>query len=182
MSLVHMHWALKLVLVLLASVAGLYDLRFRRIPNWLNLSGAVLGIGLNVLLTGRSGAAASLLGIGCAIAVYMPLYMLRGMGAGDVKLMIAVGAIVGPHNWLEIFLATALLGGVVALLVATLKRRLRETCGNTGTIVLALSHGFLPFEANPQLDVQNAEALRVPHGTVIAGGVLIFLLLPLLPH
>jgi prepilin peptidase CpaA len=177
-----MHWAFKLVLVLLASAAGLYDLRFRRIPNWLNLSGAILGVGLNVLLAGRSGAAESLLGIFCAFAVYVPLYMLRGMGAGDVKLMIAVGAVAGPRNWLEIFLATALLGGVVALLVAGLKKRLRQTCGNTGTIILALSHGFLPFEANPQLDIQNAEALRIPHGTVIAGGVLIFLLLPLLPH
>ncbi|MGH9582928.1 MAG: A24 family peptidase [Bryobacteraceae bacterium] len=169
--------ALEILLLVLAAAAGLYDLRFRRIPNWLNLSGAVLGIGLNVLLAGRYGAVESLLGILCAFAVYTPLFLLRAMGAGDVKLMIAVGAIAGPRNWLVVFLAAALLGGVVAIVVAILKRRLRETCGNTGTILLALSHGLLPFHAHPQLDVRSAEALRIPHGTVIAGGVFIFLLL-----
>lgn len=173
---------LKVVLLALAIAAGWFDLRFRRIPNWLNLSGAVLGIGLNVLYAGRHGAAESLLGILCAFAVYAPLFLLRAMGAGDVKLMIAVGAIAGPHNWFEVFLATALLGGVVALIVAALKRKLRQTCGNTGAIVLSLAHGLLPFHANPQLDVQNAESLRIPHGAVIAGGVFVFLLLPLFPR
>lgn len=173
---------LKLVLVALAIAAGWLDLRFRRIPNWLNLSGAVLGIGLNVLLGGRHGVAESLLGILCAFAIYVPLFLLRAMGAGDAKLMIAVGAIAGPRDWFVIFLAAALLGGLVAIVVAVVKRRLRETCGNTRTIVFALAHGLLPFHANPQLDIHNAESLRIPHGTVIAGGVFIFLLLPLFPH
>ncbi|MGH9625306.1 MAG: A24 family peptidase [Bryobacteraceae bacterium] len=167
--------AIVILLLALAFAAGWFDLRFRRIPNWLSLSGAVLGIGLNVLLAGRYGAAESLLGILCAFAVYVPLFLLRAMGAGDVKLMIAIGAIAGPRNWFEIFLASALLGGVVALAFAIVKRRLRQTCGNTGTILLALSHGMLPFHADPKLDVQNTESLRMPHGTVIAGGVLIFL-------
>lgn len=170
---------LKIVLVALTLTAGVYDLRFRRIPNWLNLSGAILGIGLNVILAGPHGAGESLLGILCAFAIYVPLFLLRAMGAGDAKLMIAVGATVGPHNWLEIFLAAGLLGGVVAIVVVIAKRRLRETCGNTGTIIFALAHGLLPFHANPQLDVHNAQSLRIPHGTVIAGGVLIFLVLPL---
>lgn len=170
---------LKIVLGVLALTAGTYDLRVRRIPNWLNLTGAILGIGLNELLAGRYGTAESLLGILCAFAVYVPLFLLRAMGAGDAKLMIAIGAIVGPRNWFEIFLAAALLGGVVAIVVAIVKRRLRETCGNTGTIVVALAHGLLPFQANPMLDVRRTESLRIPHGTVIAGGVFAFLLLPL---
>ncbi|HEX7362977.1 MAG TPA: A24 family peptidase [Bryobacteraceae bacterium] len=171
--------AIVILLLVLALAAGWFDLRFRRIPNWLNLSGAILGIGLNALLAGGSGGVDSLFGILCAFAVYVPLFLLRAMGAGDVKLMIAIGAIAGPRNWFEIFLASALLGGVVALALAVVKRRLRQTCGNTGTILLALSHGMLPFHADPKLDVQNAESLRMPHGTVIAGGVLIFLALPL---
>ena len=51
------------------------------------------------------------------LLVYVPLYLIRGMGAGDVKLMAAVGAIAGPGHWLGIFLATAVIGGVVSLLV-----------------------------------------------------------------
>lgn len=179
MSLIRMPPAITLLLLILALAAGWFDLRFRRIPNWLNVSGAILGIGLNVLLSGGYGGAESLFGILCAFAVYVPLFLLRAMGAGDVKLMIAIGAVAGPRNWFEIFLASALLGGVAALVLAILKRRLRQTCGNTGTILLALSHGMLPFHADPRLDVQHAESLRMPHGTVIAGGVLIVLALRL---
>jgi prepilin peptidase CpaA len=174
-----MAWQLETVLVLLAVLAGLYDLRFRRIPNWLNVTGAVAGVVLQVLLGGRAGAASALLGLACAFAVYIPLYLVRGMGAGDVKLMMAIGLIVGPRQWIRIFLITALLGGVVALAVAFARKRLRQTCGNTGTILFAVSHGSLPFEFDPELDIHSRKAMRIPHGTVIAGGVLAALLMPL---
>ncbi len=90
--------ALKIVLLCFVLVAGAYDLRFRRIPNWLNLSGIVVGCGLNTLLTGWHGLVTALLGMVCALLVYIPLYLIRGMGAGDVKLMAAVGAMAGASK------------------------------------------------------------------------------------
>ena len=174
--------AIKVTLLGIALLAGIWDWRSRRIPNWLTLSGAAAGIGMNALFAGQPGVQASIFGLLVAIGIYVPLYLLRGMGAGDVKLMAALGAIAGPRNWLMIFLASALLGGFMAVIVALRRGRLRQTWWNTGTILFALSHGVKPYEANPDLDVHNEKALRIPHGTVIAGGVVLSLLLPLLPY
>lgn len=90
-------------LIALVLVAAAYDLRFRRIPNWLNLSGVIAGFGVNTFLSGGHGLRNASLGLLCALLVYVPLYLIRGMGAGDVKLMAAVGAIAGPGHWLGIF-------------------------------------------------------------------------------
>ncbi len=168
--------ALKALLLVVVVVAAIYDLRFRRIPNWLNLTGVVLGIAINTILFAGHGLTAAVLGIGCSMAVYVPLYLIRGMGAGDVKLMAAVGAIAGPWNWFGIFVATALLGGVVSLLFVALKRRLHETCWNVALIVHELYHLRLPSKSNARLDVRNPQALGMPHGTLIAIGAAVFLL------
>src|SRR3954452_3354792 len=118
-----MSTALKVLLIAIVLVAAIYDLRFRRIPNWLNLSGVILGLAVNTFLFGRHGLILALLGIASSLVIYVPLYLIRGMGAGDVKLMAAVGAVAGPWNWFGIFLATALLGGIVSLLFVAFKKR-----------------------------------------------------------
>lgn len=167
---------LSIVLLLIVLPAAAYDLRYRRIPNWLTLSGIVLGIGTNTLLFGVHGALAACLGLLCALAVYVPLYLIRGMGAGDVKLMAAVGAIAGPSNWLGIFLATALIGGAVSLVMVAWKKRTRKTLSNLALIGIELFHFRLPSEAEPRLDMRHSDALRLAHGVIIAAGSIAFLL------
>jgi prepilin peptidase CpaA len=167
----------KILLLTLVVVAGIYDLRFRKIPNWLNLSGVVLGLGVNTLLLAGHGFAMALLGLGCSLAVYVPLYLIRGMGAGDVKLMAAVGAMAGPRDWLIIFLVTALLGGVVSILFIAWKKRFHQTSLNLAVIVGELSHGRMPSDRDARLDVRDSRALRLPHGTLIATGAIAFLVL-----
>jgi prepilin peptidase CpaA len=169
--------ALKIPLIALVIAAAIYDLRFRRIPNWLNLSGVILGLGINTLLFAGNGLILALLGIACSLAVYVPLYLLRGMGAGDVKLMAAVGALAGPSNWFRIFIATALLGGLVSLLLVAWKKRLHQTCSNVALIVTELGQLRLPSKHHAQLDVRVPGALGMPHGAVIAVGVIVFLVL-----
>lgn len=166
---------LKLVLLSIVLVAGTYDFRFRKIPNWLNLSGIVLGFGVNTLLFAGHGLEAAGLGLLCALAVYIPLYLIRGMGAGDVKLMAAVGAIAGPQNWLWIFLATAISGGVVSLVVIAVKKRWSRTIVNLGVILPELLHMRLPSSNEPRLDVRHPDALRLPHAVSIAVGSVAFL-------
>ena len=139
-----MSTALMVLLIAIVVVAAIYDLRFRRIPNWLNLSGVILGLGLNTFFFARAGLIGAVLGIGCALVVYVPLYLVRGMGAGDVKLMAAVGAIAGPLNWFGIFIATALLGGMVSILFVALKRRFHETLLNLALIVSELCRFRMP--------------------------------------
>ena len=168
---------LRITLVCIVILAAVYDLRFRRIPNWVSVSGIVLGLGCNTLLLGFAGLREAVLGLLCALAVYVPLYVVRGMGAGDVKLMAAVGAIAGPRAWLEIFVVTALIGGIVSLAVVTSKQRFRRTLGNVGLIATELMQFRTPAHSDPRLDYRHRDALRLPHGAAIAGGAIVFLLL-----
>ena len=166
---------IRVVLVLLVIVASLFDLRKHRIPNWLTIAGVILAIALNTFLFEMAGLWYSLKGLGLAFAVYFVLYLLRGMGAGDVKLMAAVGAAVGPYNWLGILFLTALIGGAAALVLAGSKGRMRRTFVNMWLLLMSLRQGRAPYRDNPELDVQSDRALRLPHGVVIAGGTLAFL-------
>ncbi len=165
----------ELALLALAIIGGWIDLRRRKIPNWLNLSGLILGLGLNTLFFQKEGFKLAISGLGLAILIYLPLYFIRAMGAGDVKLMVAVGSLAGPENWLGIFLTTAILGGVASLCLVAARNRLQVTMSNLSTIAGELIHGRLPFNKDPSLDVHDKRALGLPHGTIIAISVCIFL-------
>src|SRR5690242_11677682 len=87
---------IELVLIALVLGAAIYDVRYRRIPNWLTVMGVAVGLLLNSFLyPGWPGLRLGLLGLAVAFGVYFVLYALRAMGAGDVKLMAAIGAMVG---------------------------------------------------------------------------------------
>jgi len=172
--------AIRIFLTVLVLAASFFDIRERRIPNWLTMAGVPIAIALNALRFSpfqfeAEGLWYSLKGLGLAFAVYFGLYLLRGMGAGDVKLMAAVGAATGAYNWLGILFITALMGGVAAFVLAASKGRMRRTFVNMWLLVLSLRQGRAPYRDNPELDVRNDMALRLPHGVVIAGGTLAFL-------
>lgn len=164
----------QILLVSLVLIASVYDIRFRRIPNWLVLSGLALGVGLNTILGGWLGARSSLLGFAIAFLVYFPLYLLRGMGAGDVKLMAAVGSIVGAANWFGIFIITALLGGVVAVILLLARGKLRNALWNVGFFLQRIVSFKAPY-AREELDLSSPKSIKMPHGVVIAGGSVLFL-------
>jgi prepilin peptidase CpaA len=164
----------QIVLLLLVAIAAVYDIRFRRIPNWLVLTGLALGVGLNTFLFQWSGVRSSLLGIIFAFCIYFPLYLLRGMGAGDVKLMAAIGAIVGPANWFGIFIVSALLGGIAAAIVLMARGRLANSLWNIGFLFQRLLSFQAPY-AREELDISSPNSVKLPHGVAIAAGSVIFL-------
>jgi prepilin peptidase CpaA len=168
--------AVEALLVLVALAAGFFDLRERRVPNWLTLAALIAGIAVNLALAHRPGLWTSLEGLGLALLIYLPLYLLRGVGGGDLKLMAAIGAIVGPIHWFWIWIFTALLGGVAALVLVIAKGRLRATLANVWAILTSLARGRAPHLEHPDLDVRRESTLRLPHGVVIAAATLIFLL------
>jgi len=105
------------MLLLILTCAVWIDVSQHRIPNTLSLGGIVLGIALQTWTSGISGLVAGLSGMAVAGAIFLPFYLLHGMGAGDVKLMGAVGAFLGPHDAL---LATGLslgAGGAIAFII-----------------------------------------------------------------
>jgi prepilin peptidase CpaA len=165
-----------LLIVVLAAAA--YDVRYRRIPNWLSLSGVLAGLALNAFLyQGWPGLKLSLQGLGMGFGVYFLLYALRAMGAGDVKLMGAVGAIVGWRDWFGTFLITAIIGGVMALILVAAKGRVKKTLWNVSFILNELKSGRPAYMRKEELDVRSPRALGLPHGAVIAVGTIFFLAL-----
>jgi prepilin peptidase CpaA len=168
------------ILVALVLTAAIWDLRLRRIPNALSLAGAVCGVALNSFLFGLSGLKESLEGLAIAFGVYFVLYLVRAMGAGDVKLMAAVGSFVGPGNWFFIFLITAVLGGVIALAVLAWRKRLRKTFDNVLFIVAEMMHFRAPYMGREELSVKSQKAFTLPHGAVIGLGCMVFVSWPFL--
>jgi prepilin peptidase CpaA len=167
--------ALLLALLLGAAV---YDVRYRRIPNWLSIGGVVVGLALNTFLyQGLPGLRFAASGMAAGFGVYFVLYALRAMGAGDVKLMAAVGAIVGWHDWVGIFLITAIIGGAMALILVTLRGRVKKTFFNVSFIISEMKSGRPAYVGKEELDVRSPKALGLPHGAVIAVSSIFFLAL-----
>ncbi len=158
-----MAWSIQIVLIGLVVAAAFSDLRTRRIPNWISVTGAAFGFVLQFWLGGLHGAALSLAGLGLGLAIFIPLHILGGMGAGDVKLFSAVGALTGPQPLIIVFVFTALLGGIAAIALAVSRGRLRETLERTGSLMLGVRTAAGP------------DSLRLPYGAVIAGGTLLSL-------
>jgi prepilin peptidase CpaA len=165
--------------LLLAIVLGAaaYDVRYRRIPNWLTVTGVLTGFAINAFYQGFSGLGFALKGFLLGFGVYVVLYALHAMGAGDVKLMAAVGAIVGWENWFGIFILTAVFGGIMSLILVASRGRVKKTLFNVGFILSEMKSGRPAYMANEELDVKSDKALRLPHGATIAVGTLFFLAL-----
>ena len=168
-----------ILLSVVAATAAVFDLRVRRIPNWLTVTGIIAGIIFNTFLFEWTGLRMSLAGMATAFTIYFVLYLLRAMGAGDVKLMAAVGAIVGLANWFAIFLITAFLGGICALLMMLLRKRVRQSFANIGFIVSEMMHFRPAYLGREELSVKSKRALKMPHGAVIAAGCMVFLAISL---
>jgi len=155
----------------MAAMAGFTDWRSRRIPNWLTVSGALLGIAVNAALAGWPGIESSLLGMVLGLAVLLPFVLVRSLGAGDWKLIGAVGAFFGPRQLIVILFATILVAGVMALGLIVWKRRIRQTLRNAGRMLMAFVQFHLP---GPELSLDNPEALKVPFGVAAAIAVVLY--------
>jgi prepilin peptidase CpaA len=167
-----------LVSALVVAVA-FFDLRERRIPNFLVFPAALLGLAVNAL-AGWQGLLFSLKGLGLGFALLFIPYILGGMKAGDVKFLAAIGAFVGAPEIIRVFLATVLCYPLLAAIPVLRERKLRITllrfarllCGLLGVIVPAFKLYALHLAA--QDDPQIA-SVTTPFGVAIAVGTLIAL-------
>jgi prepilin peptidase CpaA len=149
-----------------AAAATIVDLRTRRIPNELTAALSGVGIGLAAAgVTGISGGAA-IAGFFVGLCLMLPGYALGATGAGDVKLMAAMGAVLGPVMVLSAFLFTAVSGGVIALAVAVRRRRLGATLAGTGRMLSA------PAAVRSEVGKATTRS-RFAYGPAIATGCLL---------
>jgi len=145
-----------------ASLAAVIDVWSRRIPNWITFGTLALGLVLNTWLHGVEGLLAALVGAALGIGLLLPFYVMGGIGAGDVKLLGAVGALVGPQALISVALYGALVGGVMSVMALLRNGRLSLALGDV------LIRHRLPARSG---------ALG-SYGVAIALGVLLSLILP----
>jgi prepilin peptidase CpaA len=108
---------LPLIAVIAGAIALVTDLRFRRIPNWLTGSTLLVGLAMNSYLRGLDGTVSSLEGMALGLTLLLPLWWFRVMGAGDVKLLAAFGAVLGPQMLLSVMVYASVIGGLQSLFV-----------------------------------------------------------------
>ena len=151
-----------------ATVGAGYDIASRRIPNRLSYSGILVGILLRTGLLGWRGLATALAGGALAGGVFFLLYLVRGMGAGDVKLITAVGCFSGFPNVVQILVACALAGGIMALGVALYRGSTLRMLRNVWELLrFHAGHGA---RVHPTLNIDNPQAIRLPYAIAIAAG------------
>lgn len=166
---------LDITLLALVVAAAAVDLAQRRIPNLLLLSGWALAVPLHLcslepgaaLLGGLGGAA-------CGLLVFLPLYLLRGMAAGDVKMMATVGLFLGPSDALEVAVLAWCVGGVMALAILVGKGRMRVAFANIGDLLRPLWMRALGMPSVPE-PMRQPSVGGMPYGLAIATATLAML-------
>jgi len=172
-------------LLVLMLLAAKQDISSHRISNKLVLIGVFLGVILNGILPeglgfnsqvpGALGWFAAFKGVAVGMGLFLPLYLLRAMGAGDVKLMGVVGAFLGPNDVLGAVLATLVAGGVIALLVVMWSKQLRPMLQNIKLIfygsAIKLSTGQAPLMNDLPVSVG-----KLPYAVAITLGTFAYLI------
>ena len=157
--------------VALAVVAGYTDWRSRRIPNWLTVSGLLLGVAANTAVGGWGGLKTSLLGAGLGLLVLLPFVIVRALGAGDWKLAGALGAIVGPGLLADLLMVSVFVAGIMALGLVIYKRRFKETLRNMGRLLASMGTFRMP---GPAVSLDNPHSLKIPYGVALALTTLLY--------
>jgi prepilin peptidase CpaA len=145
------------------------DLRTYRIPNYLTLGTALAGLAFQAYCHGLNGLGSGFMGLGLGFFLLFPVYLLGGMGAGDVKALAALGTWLGPGLTLTLFFYMALAGGCLALAVLLYKgilwAKLRQYWSYLVNLVLIRNAGV------PAAPPPRAEVPGIPYGVAIALGM-----------
>ena len=153
----------------LAGAACWFDVRTRRIPNWLTFPAAALGLVAATAAHGGQGTVSSAAGLLVGLLLFFPLFMLKGLGAGDVKLMGALGAWLGTSVVLSVAFYTTLAGGVLALGLIVRYRYGGQAIRN---LWLLLTHwrvfGLRPLDS---LTLETSAGPKLPYALPIAVGL-----------
>ena len=153
---------------LCAFVGAGFDLKSRRIPNFVTGPSILLGLLLHGSLDGWQGMLSALVsGLLCGV-IFVIFYLAGGMGAGDVKLITAAGCLAGLPHAAYLLVLTSLAGGVMALALALMRGRLKETLCNV--LALTSHHSQVGLIPHPEINVLNTNTLRLPYGVAIAAG------------
>ena len=152
-----------------ALAGAVCDVRGARIPNWLTYGSLVAGLAVRAVW-GWTGVKSGLIGLLAGGGIFYLLFLLGGMGGGDVKLMAAVGAWAGGSQTVVVLIASAIAGGILSVGYMIFYRRVRMTLLNVMELVRHhLTSGIRP---HPIMNIREGGALRIPYGLAVAIGTL----------
>jgi prepilin peptidase CpaA len=157
------------VLFLFLGFSFYSDLKYRKVFNFAVVSAILLGLGLNFAALGWYGLWHSLLGLAVGFALLFVVYLLGGMGAGDVKFLAAAGALKGANFVLHGTLFGVVIAGVVSIFVLLLKRRFIYTVKEVCYGVLCL----LTFKTTDSIKFDKEKSIRLPYAAILAVGMAI---------
>jgi prepilin peptidase CpaA len=149
----------------------LTDLAWRKIPNWLIYPAVPVAIVLHWIVGGWHAALLSVAGAALSLVVFLPFVLLRQLGGGDWKLIGALGAFFETRRLILVLLMALIANGLMALILVVLRKRLRKTLRNIGTMLSSL---FLLHRLAPELTIDSSESAKVPFGVAAAIAVLIY--------
>jgi prepilin peptidase CpaA len=155
------------LVVAASSAAAVVDLRTRRVPNVVTAGIAAVGLALAALDLTRVSLSAAAAGLVVGLLLMLPGHLLGGTGAGDVKLMAALGTLLGPAATAAAFVYTLMAGGVIVMIVAARRGRLRVTVARTATLV-GTGGGNVAEIERPSSDNRFAYAPAIAIGACLA--------------
>ena len=160
--------------VIILAIAAYIDWKEHRVPNWLTFSAWGLGILFHVSMSGTAGLGASLMGSVVGLATLIVPYALCGMGAGDVKLMAAVGAWVGAAVTLHAFVWIAVIGAVMGLYSIVRSHETRERL----YVTVTAGKNLFTLNRMDRGQTENSPSrILLPYGVPIAFGFYAYFLL-----
>lgn len=165
-------WIIILLLIILLPAAA-FDYRFHKIPNMISLSGWVLGPVLYAVIDTLPGVSSSLYGFLLVFALTLPLYILRWMGAGDVKLMSSVGAIVGIEHAPTVIFGIAITGAVMGIVMLLHRKVFKASFQRYGAMLggsLALKKPMYMEPNEEEQKVVLPYAIPIAIGTFLSIG------------
>lgn len=164
------------VVVSFALTAATGDIRWRKIPRALTTAGLVAGLAFHIYSGGLSGFASSAVACVIGFAIGLTFFSLGAVGGGDVKLITALGAMLGLSRWVFAMEVAVIAAGLIALIQALRTGRLRQTFINIGeTLRWVFKRGV---RAHPVINVSNAAMLRAPFGVAAALGTVAAVIRP----
>ena len=173
------------LLLILVSLSAAFDAKERRIPNKITFMGIIVGLLFNLITGGGTGLLNSFLGLLAGIAIFFIPFAVGGMGAGDVKLMGAIGALMGWRFSMETAFYSAFVGGLMVLVYLVYTRKMRDTlCGMLLALVQFLnriiqkrgySETIMKAEQTFYKNNQEYKKIYIPYGVAIAGGAVLVL-------
>jgi len=154
---------------LACAVAGAYsDVRSGRIPNRMTYGALLAGLAARFFVSGWTGVLEGILATLICGGVFLLFFMLGGMGAGDVKLMAAIGCWAGIRQGLITMLATAIAGGLLAVGYMVFYHRASRTIHNMGSLLrFHLTSGL---RSHPEINLKSPDAVKIPYAVAIAMG------------